>query len=107
MKKIIHALLIASLSLTIVPIDALGGSDQGQRIFKMKMRKSCRFSGHKFAHSHTQAEWEGLKQNGKFKEETKKLCPRLDTESISDAWWEDIYLFTYEYASDSGQIPSC
>jgi len=93
--------------LSFTPVTSHGTSVEGQRIFKMKMRKSCRFSGHKFAHSHTQAQWEEFKEAGNFKGETKRLCPKLDIDAIRDSWWEDIYLFTYEYASDSGKIPSC
>ncbi len=107
MKKILSLLGISALILSTMPVESFAGSNEGQRIFKMKMRKACRFSGHKFAHSHTQLEWQELKEKGKFKDETKRLCPRLDLDTIKSEWWDDVYLFTYEYAEDSGKIPSC
>jgi len=81
-------------------------SNTGQKIFKKKFRKKCGFSGVKFARHHTQGEWEELWENGKFKEEVKKICPRLKIEDIKESWWEHVYDFSYEYASD-GIIPKC
>jgi hypothetical protein len=78
----------------------------GQKLFKKKFRKKCRFSGVKFARHHTQGEWEELWEDGKFQEEAKKICPRLQLDKIKDSWWEHVYEFSYEYASD-GTIPKC
>ena len=106
MKKVLVIALLAifgSLSLTTtVSADA----KDGQKIFKKKFRKGCKFSGVKFARHHTQGEWESIWDDGKFPEEAKKICPKLDIGKIKDEWWEDIYDFSYMYASD-GVIPKC
>ena len=80
---------------------------KGQKIFKSHFRKACRFSGVKFSRSHTQDEWEEIYKKGKFPQEAKKLCPRLDIKKVNKSWWKNVYEFSYEYASDSSHIPSC
>lgn len=106
MKKamlVMFAVIFAMISTTSV---VSADSKTGQKIFKKKFRKKCGFSGVKFARHHTQGEWEELWENGKFKEEAKKICPRLKIEDIKESWWEHVYDFSYEYASD-GVIPKC
>lgn len=100
---VIFAVVFAMISTTSV---VSADSKTGQKIFKKKFRKKCGFSGVKFARHHTQGEWEALWESGKFKEEAKKICPRLKIEDIKESWWEHVYDFSYEYASD-GVIPKC
>ena len=106
MKKAMVFILIAALSMISTTTVATADVKMGQKIFKKKFRKKCRFSGVKFARHHTQAEWEEIWDDGKFQDETKKICPKLDVTKIKDAWWEDVYEFSVEYASD-GVIPKC
>ena len=77
----------------------------GQRIFKKKFRKYCRFSGVRFARKHTQIEWEEIWDKGKFKEETKRICPRLKLRKIRKSWWKHLYKFVYTYGSDGERVP--
>ena len=100
---VMFAVVFAMISTTSV---VSADSNTGQKIFKKKFRKKCGFSGVKFARHHTQGEWEELWESGKFKEEAKKICPRLKIEDIKESWWEHVYDFSYEYASD-GVIPKC
>ena len=106
MKKAKVFVLIAMLSMVSTTTVATADVKKGQKIFKKKFRKKCRFSGVKFARHHTQAEWEELWDDGKFQDEAKKICPRLQIDKIKDSWWEHVYDFSYEYASD-GVIPKC
>lgn len=106
MKKgiVVFFLSIATMVATTSVVSA--DSDMGQKIFKKKFRKKCKFSGVKFARHHTQGEWETIWDNGAFPEEAKKICPSLNISDIKESWWEDVYDFSVEYASD-GHIPKC
>ena len=106
MKKMLTILALAFLVTAAMPTVASAGAKKGQKIFKKKFRKKCGFSGVRFARNHTQYEWEQIQEKGKFKEEAKKICPRLDTKKIRAKWWKDVYKFTYKYASD-GMVPKC
>ena len=106
MKKIMVILFLAIVTMVATTTVASADVKQGQKIFKKKFRKKCKFSGVKFARNHTQGEWEELWDNGEFQDEAKKICPRLNLEDIKEEWWEHIYDFSYEYASD-GVIPKC
>ncbi len=106
MKKLMTVLTLVAFAMISTPTTASAGVDRGQKIFKKKFRKYCRFSGVKFARNHTQDEWEEIYDDEKFQEETKKICPRLKLNKIKDSWWEDVYEFSYKYASD-GVVPKC
>ena len=106
MKKMMAIFALAALTMLFTPTTASAGVEKGQKIFKKKFRKYCRFSGVKFARNHTQDEWEEIWDEGKFPEEAKKICPRLKINKIKESWWEDVYEFSYKYASD-GVIPKC
>jgi len=106
MKKILLAFFVIALTMVTTSTTASAGVEKGQKIFKKKFRKYCRFSGVKFARNHTQDEWEEIWDDDAFKAEAKKLCPKLKVKSIKDSWWEDVYEFSYKYASD-GVIPKC
>lgn len=105
MRRKLTALVILVLMGTVTtPIVA--DAKMGQKIFKKKFRKKCRFSGVKFARHHTQGEWEELWDNDKFQKEAKRICPKLDLKKIKPSWWEHVYDFSYKYASD-GVVPKC
>jgi len=56
-------MIIVTLALIVMvsmPTVAIAGATKGQKIFKKKFRKKCRFSGVRFARNHTQAEWEEI-----------------------------------------------
>jgi len=102
-------MMVLSLAILItmsLPIVASAGATKGQKIFKKKFRKKCRFSGVRFARNHTQGEWEEIYDDGKFPSEAKKICPRLKLKKIKPSWWKHVYEFSYTYAKD-GKIPKC
>jgi len=106
MKKIIGILTLSLFVSMSIPTLTLADAKTGQKIFKKKFRKKCRFSGVRFARYHTQAEWEEIYASGKFPQEAKKICPRLNLDKIKPSWWEHVYEFSETYAKD-GMVPKC
>ncbi|WP_200762900.1 cytochrome C [Nitrosophilus alvini] len=107
MKKFFAILLTAFLGLSFVSTAAFADVTKGQRLFQKKLKKPCGMTGAKFAAKHTQDEWEEIYESGKFKEEVNKICPKVKPEAIKDKWVKHLFDFCYEYASDSGNVPSC
>ena len=106
MTRLALAALCGSALLTTA---AMADINKGKRTYMKKLKAPCGFTGAKFAIKHTQDEWEQIKGAGKFRDEIIKICPKavkkaskLKTKEIND-----LYDFSYEYASDSGNIPSC
>lgn len=64
-------------------------------------------NGAKMATQHTQDEWEALKESGKIADELKKMCPSAPEKALKDKYLQHYYDFFFEYASDSGNVPSC
>ena len=79
---------------------------KGQKIFIKKFKKACGFNGAKFAAKHSQAQWEAIGVDG-MKQELMKQCPSLEEGKIKVKWMQHVYDFSYEYANDSGNVPSC
>lgn len=104
MNKIAKLALIALLSVGFLSATATADVKKGQKIYLKKLKARCGFSGAKFAHKHTQDEWEAINEAGKFASEVKTLCPKA---KIKEKYVSDVYDFVYEYASDSGNVPSC
>ena len=104
MKQIATLLFAALLGASFVSTAAFASPEKGQKIYQKKLKKVCGFTGDKFAAKHTQDEWEKIKGAGKFKEEVQKICPGA---KLKDKYVNDVYDFAYEYASDSGNVPSC
>jgi len=94
----------ALLGMVIFSTTASADVKKGQKLYMKKMKASCGFTGAKFAAKHTQDEWEAIKGAGKFSDEAAKICPGL---KLKDKYVPHIYDFSYEYASDSGNVPSC
>lgn len=108
MKKLLVAIVVIALGMMVgtTTVSAASGATKGQKIFKKKFRKYCKFSGVKFARNHTQDEWEEIWDEGMFQKEAKRICPKLKLNKIKNSWWESVYEFSYKYASD-GVVPKC
>ncbi|SFV52300.1 hypothetical protein MNB_SV-8-384 [hydrothermal vent metagenome] len=104
MTKFTKLALAALLGLAVFSTTASADVKKGQKLYMKKMKAACGFTGAKFAAKHTQDEWEAIKGAGKFAEEAAKICPGV---KIKPKYINDIYDFSYEYASDSGNVPSC
>jgi len=82
---------------------------KGQKLY-LKACKSCHGNGTKGAALHSQAEWKKLFENNaqgmvdahKGTKGEKKMSPKFFEKRGSD-----IFDFLYEYANDSGNVPSC
>ena len=107
MKKVLKIFLASVLVLGVASTTAMADAKKGQKLFIKKFKKPCGFNGAKFASKHSQDEWESIMNDGKFKEEMMKLCPDIKEGSIKDSWVPHIYDFSYEFANDSGNVPSC
>jgi len=94
----------ALLGMAVLSTTASADAAKGKKIYMKKLKAACGFSGAKFATKHTQDEWEKIKGAGKFQEEVAKICKGA---KLKDKYVNDVYDFAYEYASDSGNVPSC
>jgi len=79
---------------------------KAKKIYKNNFKKRCRFTGSVLAQMHTKDEWEELMDEGEFKNEIYKLCPRSKF-IIKEEWIKPLYYFMYNYASDAGTFPKC
>ncbi len=104
MTKMTKLALAALLGMAVVSTTASANPAKGKKIYMKKLKAACGFSGAKFAAKHTQDEWEQIKGAGKFQDEVAKLC---NGAKLKAKYVNDVYDFAYEYASDSGNVPSC
>jgi len=107
MIKLLKIALASALVLGVASTSLSADAVKGQKLFVKKLKKDCGFTGAVFAAKHTQDEWEEINEAGKFKEEIGVICPKVNLDKIKDSWIDDIYDFSYEFASDSGNVPSC
>lgn len=103
MDKIAKLTVSALLSLVVLSTIVTADVNNGQKIYLKKLKSKCGFSGAKFAHKHTQDGWQTIKEAGKFGEEVTKICPKA---TLNPKYENDVYDFAYEYAKDSGNVPS-
>jgi hypothetical protein len=100
----------ALLGMALFSSTASADVKKGQKMFLKKLKASCSAAGinngAKFAVKHTQDEWEAIKEAGKFADEIVKICPKASGK-LKSKYENDVYDFSYEYASDSGKVPSC
>lgn len=76
-----------------------------EKIYKHKLRKKCGYGSAYFAQHYTQKEWEIINENGQFKNEFEKICPKgknvLNKENM-----KSLYIFAKRFAKNSGKYPS-
>jgi len=104
MTKFTKLAVAALFAFAVVSTTASADVAKGQKLYSKKLKAACGFTGAKFAAKHTQDEWKALKESGKMGEEIATLCPSA---KFKDKWADDIFDFANEYASDSGNVPSC
>jgi len=104
MTKMTKIAVSALLGLAVLSTTASADVKKGQKLYMKKMKATCGFSGAKFSAKHTQDEWKQINDEGKFAAEAAKLCPGV---KLKDKYVPHIYDFANEYASDSGNVPSC
>ena len=104
LKKLLVLLFTAVVGLSFVSTSAFAGAAKGQKLFIKKMKKPCGFDGAKMAKKHTQEEWKALQDAGKLNDEMIKICPKA--KPLKAKYVSHVYDFLYNYASDSGNVPS-
>ncbi len=107
MNKIIKTTLAACLLLSMGATVASADAAKGQKLYLKKLKSSCGFNGAKMAQKHSQDEWEEINDDGELANEIKKICPKAPSSSLKDKYIPHYYDFFYEYANDSGNVPSC
>ncbi len=105
--KLLKIAFVGSLVLGLSSTALFADAAKGQKLYSAKLKDACGMNGAKFAAKHTQDEWKQLKESGKFKAEIVKICPNVKADDLSDSVIENIYDFSFDFASDSGNVPSC
>jgi len=104
-KTVSKLVLVAALAASFGATSAMADAGKGQKLYAKKLKKACGFNGAKMAKKHTQAEWKKINSSGKLADEIKKQCPKA--KPVKEKYLKDLYDFFYNYASDSGNVPSC
>ena len=104
MKKLFMLIFAAVVGLSFVSTASFADAAKGQKIFIKKLKKPCAFSGGVMAKKHTQDEWKAIQDSGKFNDEITKFCPKA--KPLKKKYVSHVYDFMYNYASDSGNVPS-
>lgn len=103
--------LTAFIGLGLLGTSVYADADKGLQIYKKKLKSSCGMNGGAFAAKHTQAEWEDAKSNGTLGEVMTEICPAgkefFQSDKFNSKYSEHLYDFVHDFASDSGNIPSC
>ncbi|WP_297440208.1 cytochrome C [Sulfurimonas sp.] len=111
MMKYRNIALAAIIGLGLLGSAANADTSKGQRLYLKKLKSKCGFNGAIFAAKHTQAEWEEAKESGKLKDVMIEVCPGgkkfFDSPKFEKRYSEHLYDFVHDYASDSGNVPSC
>ena len=103
MKHFTQFALTLFLALLFINTTATADVAKGQKLYVKQLKAVCNMSGSDFAAKHSQDEWEEIYDAGKLNEEINNICgTKLDEKLLPH-----IYDFAYEYANDSGNVPSC
>ncbi|MCW8838367.1 MAG: cytochrome C [Thiovulaceae bacterium] len=105
MKKMIQIALAALVMLTMSSTTLSADAAKGQKLYLKKLKGACGMNGAKMAAKHSQDEWEAVK--GDLAKEIKSICPSVKDKALKDKYLPHYYDFFYEYANDSGNVPSC
>lgn len=113
MKKILALLLSVFVMVGMVSTFASADVVKGQKLFIKKMKKGTGMTGGDFAKKHTQSEWKELFANdgekfiSKYAAEFPKVEKLLNGKKFKTKYMKHISDFLINYASDSGNVPSC
>jgi len=96
--------IAALLGLAVMTTTASADAAKGQKLYTKKLKGPCGMKGSEFAAKHTQDEWKEIFDSGKMGDEIESICKGA---TIKEKLIPFIYDFSYEYANDSGNVPSC
>jgi hypothetical protein len=103
LKLVLASIMVLAVSTTVASADVA----KGQKLYLKKLKGSCNMNGAKMATQHSQDEWEAFKEEGKLAEELKRMCPSAKDKALKDKYLPHYFDFFFEYANDSGNVPSC
>ena len=106
MNKIAKILLSVAIVLGMSASVANADVAKGQKLYLKKLKSGCGMTGAKMAQKHSQDEWEEINDES-LSDEIKKICPKAPNSALKDKYLNHYYDFFYEYANDSGNVPSC
>lgn len=99
------------LGLSLLGTTLSADADKGQRIYMKKLKSVCGMSGGVFAAKNDQATWADANDNGTLGETMTEVCPAgkefFESSKFQNKFSSHLYDFVNEFASDSGNIPSC
>lgn len=113
MKKLLALLMAAFFMVGMVSTSAMADAAKGQKYYLKFFKKKTSLNGGEFAKQHTQAEWKTYFADGgaKFIAEYSKKYPKMEKflngDKFKNKYIKHISDFMIEYASDSGNVPSC
>jgi hypothetical protein len=105
MKKMAKVVLTTALLLCVGATVASADVTKGQKLYLKKLKGACGMNGAKMAAKHSQMEWEMAKDN--LADEIKNICPNAKDSALKEKYIPHYFDFFYEYANDSGNVPSC
>ena len=105
MKTLAKVLLTSVLVMAVGSSVASADATKGQKLYLKKLKGACGMNGAKMAAKHTQMEWEMAKDN--LADEIKNICPNATDRALKERYMKHYFDFFYEYANDSGNVPSC
>lgn len=105
--KLLKIAATTALVLSMASTSLFADVAKGQKAFIKFLKEPCGMDGAKFALKHTQAEWRAIKEQNKGEEEILKICPNVKAGDVKESLIEHIIDFSIEFASDSGNVPSC
>jgi len=105
MNKLLKLVFVSAVALSLSSTVASADVKKGQKLYSKKLKKDCGITGAEMAKKHTQDEWESFGTGDALEAEIKKICP--DVKDVKGKYLPHFQDFFYEYASDSGNVPSC
>ena len=112
MKNLMKTLLTATVLIGLLNVSAVADIKKGQKHYLKTFKSKFKMNGVKFATLHTQDEWRALFENNAegFINEFSERYPKAQKLLNNPKSWKKIQHvrdFAIEYASDSGNVPSC
>ena len=107
MNTLLKLLLASAIALSMTTTVASADVAKGQKLYLKKLKGACNMNGAKMASQHSQDEWEEIGNGDGMAAEMKKLCPTAKDKALKGKYLPHYYDFFFEYANDSGNVPSC
>jgi hypothetical protein len=111
MRTFNKALVAILTGVTLLCTASMADVKKGQKIYLKKLKSKCGMDGTKFAAQYSQSELEDAKEEDKLVELFTNICPKgkkiLSNEKFKEKKLPHVFDFAYEYANDSGNVPSC